>query len=243
MVKPSNGVVKREYLLLSNLLDAYIVTYGQSSLSNVSGQWFNHAENLSLTYADRLISIDAYSNDDELYSLKFFYSNNKSIVHQLRNFTRLHPLVPSRLTFSEQNVSEITQCFQNTTLTTKSLVGLRFRFPGKALPLLGSCNGRIQQAEVYSDKILGYAQGKTEEFLRGFQFVWYQICSVRNEVKSCVDDDLYALDSKLFYTNWMIRILDQSRLCNIPWRSIDVALVFTVYATYDSFQWNGCSYC
>lgn len=201
MVNQSNGIGRREHLFLSNLLDAYIVKQGRSSLSNVSGQWFNHAENLSLTYADRLLSIDAYSNDDELYSLEFHYSNNKSIVHQLRNVTRLHPPVPLRLIFPEPNVSEITQCFQNESLTIQSLVGLRFRFQGKQLPLLGSCNGRIQQAEVYSDKILGYAQGKTEAFLQGFQFVWYQICPLRNEVKSCVDDDVYALDWRLFHRN------------------------------------------
>jgi hypothetical protein len=103
------------------ILDVYIPKNGRT-FDDIDGKLFNHAENLSLTFANRLTRIDAYSHHDDLYSIKFIYSQNKSIEHKLRNITRLHKPSLSSVDFVNENVQQITQYYNtNNLFGTKSV--------------------------------------------------------------------------------------------------------------------------
>jgi len=80
--------------------DVYIFKPGKFP-DGIDGKWFNHSEELSLTYADRLIRIDAYVYHDDMYSIKFIYTNNKTIEHRLKNFTQLNQLSLTSLDFEK----------------------------------------------------------------------------------------------------------------------------------------------
>jgi hypothetical protein len=164
----------------------------------IDGKWFNHSEDLLLTFADRLIHIDAYVYHDDMYSIKFIYSQNKSIEHRLRNLTRLNQPILSSLDFEKRDIQEITQCYKNNNGSTR-LVGLFFAFKDKSSVLLGSCHEQIYLEDKFSNHIFGYALGKVAQYLTGFQFIWYKICPLHNRVILCANHDPYILPLDAFY--------------------------------------------
>ncbi len=133
-----------------------------------------------------------------MYSIKFLYSQNKSMEHTLRNLTRLNPPTLSSLDFEQRYIQEITQCYKSTNGSTR-LVGLFFAFKDKSSILLGSCHEKFYLEDKFSNHIFGYASGKTAQYLNGLQFTWYKICPLHNRVTFCTSHDPYILQSKAFY--------------------------------------------
>lgn len=177
--------------------DVYVLKNGKFP-DGINGKWFNHSKDLSLTFADRLLRIDAYVYHDDLYSIKFIYSQNKSIEHKLRNFTRLNQPILSSLDFQKRNIQEITQCYKNNNRSTY-LVGLSFVFKDKPSVLFGSCHEQMSLEDKFSNHIFGYASGKMTQYLHGLQFIWYKICPLHDRVIFCANHNSYIIPLDTFY--------------------------------------------
>lgn len=143
--------------------------------------------------------IDAHVYHDDMYSIRFLYTQNKSREHTLKNFTRLnHRPTLSSLDFQQRTIQEISQCYRNES-GSKHLVGLFFAFKDKSSMLLGSCLQQIYLEDKFSNHIFGYASGKTASYLNGLQFYWYKICPIQNRVTYCANHNPYRLDANAFY--------------------------------------------
>lgn len=145
--------------------------------------------------------IDAHVNHDDMYSIKFLYTHNKSLEHTLKNLTRLtHRPTLSSVDFQQRNLQEISQCYRNESGSIH-LVGLYFAFKDKSSVLFGSCHQQIYLEDKFSNHIFGYATGRTSQFLNGLQFFWYKICPVHSRVTFCTNHHSYQFDLKDFYND------------------------------------------
>ena len=145
--------------------------------------------------------IDAHVYHDDMYSIKFLYTRNKSREHTLKNFTRLdHRPTLSSLDFQERTLQEISQCYRNDS-GSSHLVGLYFAFKDKSSNLFGSCHQQIYLEDKFSNHIFGYATGKStaSSYLNGLQFFWYKICPTQSRVTFCANHNPYRLDANAFY--------------------------------------------
>ena len=142
--------------------------------------------------------IDAYRYVDIMYSINFTYSNNKTAEYRLKNPTRLNKPTSQSLEFKSGTIKSITQCYKNTNGSSR-LVGLLIVLNNNNSTLFGSCHEHIHEVDKFSNYVFGYVLAKMDQYLNGFQFVWYEICPINNQVTSCGDSDHYTLPSSKFY--------------------------------------------
>lgn len=180
------------------LLEVYQLQAGPTFLQNLTGELFNHAENLSLTFADRLISVEANSYFDDLYSLQFLYTNNKTYRHAIHGPDVARQIFHSSIDISDQSVIEFVQCVQGKHRDTH-LVGLLIDIRNRSKTLFGSCHEKIRLTESNDHRVFAYAKGYADSYLQGFQFYWYQICFINDLVQDCINTPPYESESTLVY--------------------------------------------
>lgn len=183
-----------------NFLEVQMMFYGKTSSSQISGVWFDHARNLSLTFDDELTMIEANSFHDELLSLKFVYGENKSIVHNLRNYSRRNPVNRSDKCYFDQPIDTLTQCYK-AGVPSAYLVGLLVGFQNESTTLFGSCLEQETIREIPSQATIVYVSVRLDNYLRALQFVWRKRCAIDGNVFVCMGDDYYALSLEMFYND------------------------------------------
>lgn len=195
-VKPTSERIQSE----SSVREFYQLQTGQEFPWKTTGQYFNHAENLSLTLADRLIELEAISYLDDLYSIRFIYSNNKTIVHRIHQRVETRQSSLSSLNTMNKFIREVVQCVKENGNNSR-LVGLLIGVENQAKTLFGSCHDQRQIADSNQNRIFAFATGFMDPFVESFQLFWYKICSIDQLVHGCVDSPDYDVKTKSFYND------------------------------------------
>ena len=177
--------------------EVYQLQEGEPYLGKSLGTWFNHAENLSLTLAERLIKVEAISDLDDLYSIQFVYSNNKTVLHQIHQAKDFGQPSLSSVQMTTKSIREVVQCLKEKNGTSR-LVGLKIGVENQTKHLLGSCYDQIHVADSNQNRVFAYATGYMDPYLQGFQLFWYKICSVDELVHDCVDSSAYEVNNSVY---------------------------------------------
>jgi hypothetical protein len=134
-----------------------------------------------------------------LHSFNFTYSGNKIIEHRLEHASRPDKLL-KRLNFEKRRLTSTTQYYKNVNQSLH-LCGLAFTFEDGTPKniLFGSSDDKTSVIDSLSNHVFGYARGRKDQYLNGFQFVYYKICPVNNTVESCKVVRPYAIPENSIY--------------------------------------------
>jgi hypothetical protein len=88
------------------------------------------------------------------------------------------------LNFKNRNLTNTIQYYENDNQFPR-LCGLAFTFADEPPGSFGSSRGKTSVIDSLSNHVFGYARGKKNQYLNGFQFVYYKICPINNTVTLC----------------------------------------------------------
>lgn len=172
--------ISKNYLFFG-FIDILLIKTGASYGNEAGGDVFNDAQDCTLSFQDKIVSINAGWTSDVLDYITFLYSNGKSQQHGRETY-RYSPYTSQFDLDSGETINSVT-VYEGTRLIdnpyapngTYLVIGLRFYTNnGRFSQLFGSSNG-TEINETFPTFSIAYARGKSYGYLDAIQFIWYNM--------------------------------------------------------------------